>query len=149
MALVDIIRHNTEVTLGGVTLARTVEFINGYTIEFEDGQYAVTLTGANNNIADVMVVNQVSLRSNNSAGLIVTGAGDPNTVADAIFNYTAEGSLNFKDVVRLIMATLLGKVSGAGTTTITFRNTPDSKDRVVATVDEVGNRSAVSLDPSD
>jgi hypothetical protein len=28
--------HNTAVTLSGVTYARTVEIINGYTIDFED-----------------------------------------------------------------------------------------------------------------
>lgn len=70
MTLSDTHRHNTEVTLGGVVLARTVEIINGFTVTFEDGQYAVRLAGANNNIADVMNVNQVSLRSNNSAGLV-------------------------------------------------------------------------------
>lgn len=75
MVLVDTHRHNTAVTLGGVTLARTIEIINGYTVTFEDGQYAVRLVGANNNIADVLSVNQVSLRSNNSAGLIVSGSG--------------------------------------------------------------------------
>jgi hypothetical protein len=65
-------RHNTEVTLGGITLARTFEIVNGYTITFEDGQYAVSLVGSNNNIADVMNLNQVSLRSFNSAGLVST-----------------------------------------------------------------------------
>lgn len=62
--------HNTLVTVAGTTLARVVEIINGYTITFEDGQYAVNLTGANSNISEVTNVNQVSLRSFNSAGLI-------------------------------------------------------------------------------
>lgn len=61
--------HNQPVTVGGVTLARVVEIINNYVIEFEDGTYAVNLVGANSNIADVTVVNQVSIRSANSAGL--------------------------------------------------------------------------------
>jgi hypothetical protein len=61
--------HNTEVTLAGLTLARVVEIIDPYTITFEDGQYAVNLVGANNNIADKTNVNQVSIRSSNSAGL--------------------------------------------------------------------------------
>lgn len=67
--------HNVEVTLGGITLARTIEFINGYTVTFEDGQYAVEAKGANTNIADVMNLNQVSLRTFNSAGLIVHAVG--------------------------------------------------------------------------
>lgn len=71
-------QHNTEVTVAGTTFARTVEIINGYSVEFEDGQYSVRLIGANNNVFDVengiLVQNQVQLISNNSAGLIV-GAG--------------------------------------------------------------------------
>ena len=61
--------HNTSVTVGGVTLARVIEIINGYSVTFEDGQYAVNLVGANSNVADVVNVNQVSVRSANSAGL--------------------------------------------------------------------------------
>ncbi len=66
--------HNTEVTLGGITFARLIEIVGGYTITFEDGSYAVTLLGANNNILDVANLNSVSIRSTNSAGLIVTDA---------------------------------------------------------------------------
>lgn len=65
--------HNTTVTVGGVVLARTVSIINGYTVTFEDGQYAVNLVGANSNVADVTNVNQVSVRPQNSAGLQETG----------------------------------------------------------------------------
>jgi hypothetical protein len=70
MPFLDTHRHNTTATVGGVTLARLVEIINGYTITFEDGSYAVTLTGANNNVLDVANLNQVSIRSANSAGLV-------------------------------------------------------------------------------
>jgi len=62
--------HNTEVTLAGLTYARTVEIIDPYTVQFEDGQYTVNCTGANHNISDVKVANQVSLIVNNAAGLI-------------------------------------------------------------------------------
>lgn len=65
----DTHRHNTEVTIAGLTLARVIEIINGYTVTFEDGQYAVNLTGANSNVGDVVNVNQVSVRSFNSAGM--------------------------------------------------------------------------------
>jgi hypothetical protein len=43
---------------------------------------------------------------------------------------------------------LAGEVSGGGTTTITFRSTDDTKDRVVATVDSNGNRTAITYDKS-
>jgi hypothetical protein len=64
--------HNPPVTVGGVTLARVVELLAPYTVTFEDGQYAVNLTGANSNIGDRTNVNQVSVRSANSAGLVQT-----------------------------------------------------------------------------
>ncbi|MHC4950704.1 MAG: hypothetical protein ACYTEU_06920 [Planctomycetota bacterium] len=66
--------HNTEVTLSGLTYARIIEIINGYTVEFEDGQYTVNCTGANHNLGDVKVANQVSLIINNAAGLITNTA---------------------------------------------------------------------------
>jgi len=65
--------HNTEVTLSGVTYSRTVEIINGYTVEFEDtgAAYTVNCIGANHNIGDVFIpgTSEVSLVINNSAGL--------------------------------------------------------------------------------
>lgn len=66
----DTHKHNTIVTLGGVTFARLIELVNNYVVEFEDGQYAVNLIGANSNVGDNVVVNQVSVRSANSAGLV-------------------------------------------------------------------------------
>ena len=64
--------HNTEVQLGGLTFARVIEILDPYTVTFEDGQYAVNLIGANSNVGDKVNVNQVSVRSQNSAGLIST-----------------------------------------------------------------------------
>lgn len=63
-------KHNTTVGLAGFTLARVVEIINQYFVTFEDGQYAVNLVGGNSNVADVAFVNQVSIRSANSSGLV-------------------------------------------------------------------------------
>jgi hypothetical protein len=74
MAFPDTHRHNTEVYLGGLTFARVIEIINNYSLLFEDGQYAVNLVGANSNVGDRVNVNQVSVRSANSAGLISSPA---------------------------------------------------------------------------
>lgn len=73
----DTHNHNTEVVLGGVTYARFVEIINGYTVEFEDtgSPYRVNFVGSNNNIQDVQVLNGVSTAAQNSAGLIVVQSG--------------------------------------------------------------------------
>lgn len=80
--------HNTEVTISGTTLARVIEIVNGYTVTFEDDQYAVNLVGANSNIGDenILNLNQVSVRSFNSAGLIVVDRGNSSAIADAVWN---------------------------------------------------------------
>ena len=67
--------HNAEVALGGLTLARVIEIIPPYTITYQDGQYAVNLVGSNNNIADRLNINQVSVRSNNTAGMVTITSG--------------------------------------------------------------------------
>lgn len=61
--------HVAPISVGGVELARVIEILVPYTVTFEDGQYAVNLVGANSNVADRTNVNQVSVRSANSAGL--------------------------------------------------------------------------------
>ena len=71
---VDTHTHSPPVDVGGVTIARVVEIINNYTVTFEDGQYAVNLIGANSNVGDRVNVNQVSVRSANSAGLVTSAA---------------------------------------------------------------------------
>lgn len=71
MAYLRTHNHNTTVVLSGITYARIVEIINGYTVTFEEGQYAVNLIGANSNVSDVTNVNSVSVRPNNSAGLVI------------------------------------------------------------------------------
>jgi len=63
------IKYNTTVDTGDVILARVVLLINGYTVTFEDGQYAVLFDGANTNVHNYTNVNQVSIRPNNSTGL--------------------------------------------------------------------------------
>ena len=82
----DTHRHNTAVTLSGVTYARTFEIINGYTVTFEylGTPYSVRCVGANHNLADVKNVNPVSLIVGNSAGLITvaTGGGGGPTAAE-------------------------------------------------------------------
>lgn len=86
--------HNTEYVISGVTYSRSVEIINGYTVEFEDGLYGVSLEGANNNILDVKVANQVSLLVNNSGGLINSDAiNDQSYLGAQVYINIALGSI--------------------------------------------------------
>ncbi len=84
MGFPDTHRHNTEVTLSGVTYSRFVEIINGYTVTFQDTgtPYTVKCVGANHNLGDVKNVNNVSLIVGNSAGLITVATGSGPTAVD-------------------------------------------------------------------
>jgi hypothetical protein len=118
--------HTGEVTIGGVTYSRFVEIINGYMVEFEDGMYAVNLTGANNNIVDVKVVNMVSVRSQNSAGLITVQGVDQATLTSILNLLEADEEIRpttYKKLLRGTSTPLLEK-----TVTPTQTETLDVKD---------------------
>jgi hypothetical protein len=125
MVYLDTHRHNTEVVLGGITYARTIEIINGYTIEFEDGQYSVNIVGANTNIVDVVNLNQVSLRSNNSAGLIqsgINGGSGPSATQIAQEVWDRLSSLHVDP------ATMGGLLNTIGTRTLNTLNALNGQD---------------------
>jgi hypothetical protein len=77
---------------------------------------------------------------------IPTASTNASTLLD--FTNGVEGSLTVRQFFRLASAALFGKASGLATTTATYRNPGDTKNRIVATVDGDGNRSAISLDAS-
>ncbi|RWI60256.1 MAG: hypothetical protein EOQ93_03065 [Mesorhizobium sp.] len=59
-----------------------------------------------------------------------------------------ESGMTVRQALRLFGAALLGKASGLATSTVKFRDTNDTKDRISAQVDADGNRYSVTLDPS-
>lgn len=77
MPFPDTHNHNTSLTLSGVSYARTLEIINGYSVTFENtgSHYQVTCVGANHNLADVFIAGPVNLVIGNSAGLITVATG--------------------------------------------------------------------------
>lgn len=64
---------------------------------------------------------------------------------DIILDEQIEGTYTMRQLLRLFGSVLMGKASGGGTASITFRDINDSVNRVVATVDSVGNRTAITL----
>jgi hypothetical protein len=75
--------YTAPVSVGGVQLAPVVVITSSYVVQFEDLQYAVNLVGANTNVQDVTIVNQVSVRPNNSAGLTFSDAINEQSYQDA------------------------------------------------------------------
>jgi hypothetical protein len=56
-----------------------------------------------------------------------------------------EANLTVRQQLRLAAAALYGKAAGLSTTTVTFRDTNDTVDRITATVDASGDRTVVTL----
>ena len=81
-----------------------------------------------------------SVTVSDKTGFSLSAAG-----IDDILDETIEGTHSLREMMRLFASMLVGKVSGGGTATITFRDIDDSKNRIVMTVTDVGNRTAVVL----
>jgi hypothetical protein len=93
---------------------------------------------ATNKVQGVVLTDTTTALTNDVA---ITAVG-----IDEIWDEVIEGTYTGRQYMRLLAAVLFGKVSGGGTTTNTFRDTADGTDRVTATVDSDGNRTAVTLD---
>lgn len=84
--------HVAPINIGGVSLARVLEIINGYTITFENGSYFARLDNGNNNISDVVNLNNVSVISSNSAGLVFNDAIEDQSFVDGrVYINTSNG----------------------------------------------------------
>lgn len=85
-----------------------------------------------------------------TATVIATGAIDADALAadavDEIWDEVVDGSVTARQSLRLANSAGGGILAGAATTSVTIRDLGDTKNRVAATVDANGNRSAVTLD---
>lgn len=77
-------------------------------------------------------------------------SGERDAVAAALLDLAAgvETNRTLRQALRLILAAAVGKSSGLETTTAKYRDSNDTVDRITATVDADGNRSAVTLNAS-
>ena len=69
---------------------------------------------------------------------------DNAAIADAVHDEVVEGTVTLRQALRLFLSVMTGKSSGGGTTSITFRDISDTKNRLSVTVDSKGNRTAVN-----
>jgi hypothetical protein len=78
----------------------------------------------------------------------IDATGMESGAIDAILDDTiGDGTITVRQALRVVLAGMAGKLSGAATTTITLRNVADTANVVVATVDSDGNRSATTVTP--
>lgn len=116
-------------------------------------------TDIETDIADVPTVAEFNARTIPSADYVVTTdtiagvtlVGTCTTNTDLVSAADIMGTevdndgtaISLEGAMKLLLSAASGEVSGAGTTTVTIRDIADSKDRIVATVDPDGNRTAI------
>jgi hypothetical protein len=119
-----------------------------------------SVTGAVGSVTGAVgsVTGAVGSVTGNVGGNVVGSVGSVTTVSDKtgyrlsatgvddVLDEVVEGTITFRQMLRLFGAALGGELSGAATTTIVIRNASDSKTVITATCDSDGNRSAVTLD---
>lgn len=88
---------------------------------------------------------QATAASYNDTGTMGEKLNDAGSASNP-WTEVIESGYTAAEILKLLAAINLGKVSGAGTGTETFRDIGDTKDRVVAVVDSSGNRTAITLD---
>ncbi len=73
-------------------------------------------------------------------------------VTGALLTSKIEGDWSFRDVMRLLVAAAAGQSDkaalGGGATQHTYRDLDDTKDRIVASVNAAGERTAITRDVS-
>ena len=112
--------------------------------DFLDTEIAAILAAVDTEVAAILAdtgTDGVVVAAASKTGYQLSAAG-----VDDIFDEVVEGSYTLRQYLRGYASALLGELAGAATVTVTVRDTADTKDRITATVDADGNRSAVTLD---
>jgi hypothetical protein len=111
-----------------------------------------SVVGAVGSVTGNVGGNVVGSTASVTAGVTVTTNNDKTgyrlsaTGVDDIHDEVNEGSTTFRQTQRLTNSALGAKASGLDTTSAAFRDLADTKNRIAATVDASGNRTAVTLD---
>lgn len=93
---------------------------------------------------DAIGAAQIAADAIGSSELATTAVSEITAAIEAL---VLETGLTWKNALRLIASSAAGKASGLATATAVYRNAvADDKDRITATVDADGNRTAITYD---
>jgi len=139
---------------GGVFTGITLALLSTWALQFETGAYQAAVDGGN--LADglLRVANtgspQVLLRSSAASTLVVGSGGSTAPTASqnatAVWQYLIEAGYSAEQLMRLMAAFAAGNGIGLGGPTPKFRDLANTKDRIVAALDQNGNRTIASRD---
>jgi hypothetical protein len=124
-------------------------YIIGHNI---DAQVSTRLASASYTAPDNSDIAAIKAKTDNLPAAPAATGDIPtaNANADALLDRAAgvETNRTPRQALRLMLAALAGKLSGAATATVLIRDTNDTKNRITASVDADGNRSTVTYDAS-
>ncbi len=156
VTLVDTCTTNTDMrgtdnaALAASWTATRAGYLDSVLIAANANQRTVQVTGSNHVAADIHELQPAVIDNTHfAAGAIdsnAIAASAATEIATATLGATVEGSETLTQAVRLMRAALVGKLSGAATTTVTIRDAADTKNRITATVTADGNRTDVTTD---
>ena len=123
----------------------------GYTCIQNNTQYGININSGDSIVVfpDCNMHNNTLGNINNVGGTnVVDNTTTTTSISEAVFGYTCETNYTYQELVVLLCSALVGKLSGAGTGTISIRDINDTMDRIIASVDANGNRTNVTIDVS-
>lgn len=134
-------------TLAGQSVGMDLVTAGAYVLTVEPG--ALTLSGQSvgMTLGRVLTVEPGALTL---AGGTVTMTYTPASTGatcdllTCVLESTPFGDITVGDALRILLAAAAGKLNGADGATISIRDMMDSKNRIVATVDSSGNRTAIT-----
>jgi len=145
--LIDAILEDTGTTIPGTitTIDNEVAVIDGIVdailADTNELQTDLTDGGRLDLLIDAIKTETASILEDTGTDGVVLTAG----AVDAILDEVVVGTYTMRQLLTVFASALAGKLSGGGTTTLTFRGINDASDVIVATVDANGNRSDLTI----
>ena len=118
---------------GGITVKNMTAAANEMTIECIPGRIVIDSTCT----AGTIVCRGIGTIADSSNGSTVN--------KDGFIDGLVEADCTLQEAMRLILSVACGKSSGGGTNEVVFRDVEDTKARITATVDALGNRTGVTV----
>jgi hypothetical protein len=128
----------TNITAGTITTVTTTTTATNLTNAPTAGDFTATMKTSLNAATPAVTVSD-------KTGFSLS-VGGVTAVATGVWATVMEGSYTALQYMRGFGSAMMSILSGAATTTVVIRDTGNTKDRITATVDANGNRSAVTLD---
>lgn len=120
----------------------------GYTAP--DNASVTAIKAKTDNLPAAPADESLVIAATNAIGVSIAALPTANANADALLDRASgvETGWTLRQAFRIMLAVLAGKASGLDTTTAVYRDMADAKNRISATVDVNGNRTAVTRDAS-